>query len=210
MAGYTPLRGPNDDYLGPRFPAMSDAYDPVLQDMVLKAASSLNIEHKVRKNGTYCFLSGPTYETRAECRFLRTIGDTVGMSTVPEVIAAKHCGMKVLGLSLVTNKVIIEAHETQHANHQEVLEATKKAGKDVQDLVFKVISAPELKGFIDQIPTLSYPIKSAEAAPAAATCGSNHGCTRCEELREKYANRVALMFTFVFMGTVVFLMQKRY
>ena len=84
---------------------MSDAYDEKLQSIVLAAASELGLTDRVRPNGTYCFLSGPTYETRAECRFLRSVGgDAVGMSTIPEVIAAKHCGMKILGLSLITNK----------------------------------------------------------------------------------------------------------
>lgn len=127
IAGCTPLRGENNDRLGPRFPSLSDAYDEKLQAMVLDAAEKLQLGQRVRKNGTYCFLSGqfagnvmtwshssvfeyqyisgPTYETKAECRFLRSVGgDAVGMSTIPEVIAAKHCGMKILGLSLITNK----------------------------------------------------------------------------------------------------------
>lgn len=105
-AGNTPLAGPNDDELGPRFMALSDAYDERLQDFILDAAKRLQLAHKIRPNGTYGFFSGPAYETPTEARFLRSIGvDTVGMSTVPEIIAAKHCGMKILGLSLVTNKV---------------------------------------------------------------------------------------------------------
>lgn len=99
LAGNTPLRGPNDDLLGQRFPAMSDAYHPVLHDIVLSCAVDLNLTDIVRTKATYCYVSGPAYESKAESRFLRIIGgDAVGMSTVPEVIAAKHCGMSVLQL----------------------------------------------------------------------------------------------------------------
>eukprot|EP01039_Chlorochromonas_danica_P004101 gene4101-4490_t len=170
MAGNTPLRGPNDDDLGPRFPAMSDAYDPFLQKLVLEAAAQLSLTNKVRKDGTYCFLSGPTYETRAECRFLRNIGDCVGMSTVPEAIAAKHCGMKVLGLSLITNKVIIDKNDNSTANHEEVLEAVKMSGQDVESVVKAVLANPELKPFLAKVPALSYPsnfLKKLAGEPAA-------------------------------------------
>ena len=80
-----PLVGPNDDELGPRFPATSDAYDPVLQNIVLDAAKECDLQQVVRSDGTYCFVSGPNYESKKECRFLRMIGgDTVGMSTGTE------------------------------------------------------------------------------------------------------------------------------
>ena len=106
LAGKSPLVGPNDDTFGPRFPSMSDAYPPELRAIAVATARRLGLQSSVRSSGCYCFVSGPTYETSAECRLLiNSGGDTVGMSTVPEVVAAKHAGMRVLGLSLVTNKV---------------------------------------------------------------------------------------------------------
>ncbi|MHB8618942.1 MAG: purine-nucleoside phosphorylase, partial [Chloroflexota bacterium] len=101
MAGQHPLRGPNDDTLGARFPSMAAAYDPGLRSRAREAAGRLGW---VLREGIYVMVSGPSYETPAECRFLRTIGaDAVGMSTVPEVVVARHQGLAVLGLSLITN-----------------------------------------------------------------------------------------------------------
>ena len=116
-----PLKVENEA-VGPRFPSLSDAYDRELQTMVMEAAEALGLQHKVRPDGTYCHLCGPRHETMAEARYLRGLGgDSVGASTYPEVIAAKHCGMKVLGLSLVTNKVVFKQDKhTQHASHAEV------------------------------------------------------------------------------------------
>lgn len=94
-AGFSPLIGPNDETFGPRFPAMSEAYDVELRKAFFRAAigSDLNVEE-----GTYVFVAGPSYETRAELGALRNMGaDAVGMSTVPEVIVARHCGMRVFG-----------------------------------------------------------------------------------------------------------------
>ena len=112
LAGNNPLIGHNDDNVGPRFPAVSDTYDPTLQKKILECAKDLKIDKFIHKDATYCFVSGPSYESRAECKFLRSIGgDMVGMSTIPEIIAAKHCGMKVVGLSLITNAVVMENSE---------------------------------------------------------------------------------------------------
>lgn len=137
VAGNTPLRGINEDTLGPRFPAVSDAFDEKLQDFVIECAKKHKIENLIRKNGTYCFVAGPQYESKAESRFLRDAvkGDAVGMSTIPEVLAAKHCGMKILGLSLITNKVVVSKEQNIHASHAEVLDASKKAGIYVQNIV---------------------------------------------------------------------------
>ena len=89
MIGNNPLIGANDDGLGPRFPSVSDAYDKRLQEFIVNSSVKLGIRDRIRTNGVYCFLSGPTYESPTECRFLRQIGgDSVGMSTVPEIIAA--------------------------------------------------------------------------------------------------------------------------
>lgn len=101
LMGANPLRGPNPDFLGPRFPDMSAAYDPELRKIARQVARAANVE---LKSGIYAALSGPTYETPAEIQMLRAIGaDLVGMSTVPEVIAAHHMGARVLGMSCVTN-----------------------------------------------------------------------------------------------------------
>lgn len=116
-AGHNPLRGPNDPGLGVRFPAMSDAYDPDLLRLAQQAAAECNIP--VRK-GVYIMLAGPNFETPAELRVLRQWGaDAVGMSTIPEVIVARHGGMKVVGISNITNMAF--AGSGQPANHEEVL-----------------------------------------------------------------------------------------
>ncbi|WP_373044920.1 purine-nucleoside phosphorylase [Vulgatibacter sp.] len=96
-----PLHGPNDARLGPRFPDMSTAYDTTLGGLLDEVAAGLGADLRA---GVYCFLSGPTYETPAEIRMLRVLGaDAVGMSTVPEVIAAAHMGVPVVGISCITN-----------------------------------------------------------------------------------------------------------
>ena len=101
LLGDNPLVGPNDDRLGPRFPDMSDAYDARLRSTARAVALQRGIE---LREGVYVAVTGPNLETRAEYRFLRTMGaDVVGMSTVPEVIVAVHAGMRVLGLSIVTD-----------------------------------------------------------------------------------------------------------
>jgi purine-nucleoside phosphorylase len=101
LQGTSPLVGPNDDSLGPRFPDMSDAYDPELRAAAREAAGRLGLEVA---EGVYAAWLGPQFETPAEIRFIRAIGaDLVGMSTVPEVIAARHLGLRCLGISVVTN-----------------------------------------------------------------------------------------------------------
>lgn len=118
MAGLNPLRGPNLDRFGPRFPDMSQAYDPDLRAL----ARQLAVEEQIPfQEGVYVCLAGPSFETPADVRFLRTIGaDAVGMSTVPEVTVARHGGTRVLGLSGISNVLGAEAQET---THEEVLEA---------------------------------------------------------------------------------------
>jgi purine-nucleoside phosphorylase len=101
LMGTNPLIGPNLDEIGPRFPGMAGAYDSGLQEHARKVASELGEE---LREGVYAGLMGPTFETPAEIRMLSTLGaDAVGMSTVPEVIAARHAGMSVLGISMITN-----------------------------------------------------------------------------------------------------------
>jgi len=109
LLGDNPLAGPNDDRLGPRFPDMSDAYDSGLRAVAREVALARGIE---LREGVYVAVSGPNLETRAEYRFLRAIGaDVVGMSTVPEVIVAVHAGMRVLGLSIITDMCLPDALE---------------------------------------------------------------------------------------------------
>lgn len=155
LAGKNPLVGPNDDELGPRFPPSSNTYDPANQDLVLKAAKNLGFRDFIRKDGLYCFVSGPMYESRSECKFLSSIGGSaVGMSTVPEIIAAHASGMKVLCLSLITNKVIITGNEGPAASHEEVLEAVEKRAVQVQGLVQEIVKILNESGALGKLPDL--------------------------------------------------------
>jgi len=118
LQGSNPLAGPNDESVGPRFPDMSDAYSERYRTIAKEVAASLGIH---LHEGVYAALLGPSYETPAEIRYLRTIGaDLVGMSTAAEVIAANHMGLKVLGLSCVTN--LAAGLQVEKISHQEVLE----------------------------------------------------------------------------------------
>ncbi len=113
--------GPNLDEIGPRFPDMSQAYDKELSAIARKVAA----EHEISlQEGVYCGLSGPSFESPADLRFLRLAGtDAVGMSTVPEVIVARHGGLRVLGLSGISNKANLDGSTV--TTHQEVIEAGK-------------------------------------------------------------------------------------
>lgn len=133
LQGFNPLIGPNDDTLGPRFPDMSDAYSAELRGIAKTTAAELGIP---LDEGVYAALSGPTYETPAEIRYLRTIGaDLVGMSTVPEVIVANHMGMRCLAISCVTN--MAAGILPQKINHDEVLET----GRRVRDTLIRLLTA---------------------------------------------------------------------
>jgi purine-nucleoside phosphorylase len=119
MMGFNPLIGPNLDELGPRFPDMSQAYDRILSELARQAAAEAGIE---LREGVYAGLSGPSFEGPADLRFLRATGaDAVGMSTVPEVIVARHGGTRVLGISGISNKANLDGNTT--TSHEEVLEA---------------------------------------------------------------------------------------
>jgi purine-nucleoside phosphorylase len=124
MAGNSPLYGPNDPSLGPRFPDMSQAYDPELRGIAREVARSEGIP---MHEGVYAGLAGPSFETPADIRFLRTIGaDAVGMSTVPEVTVARHGGIRVLGVSGISNEAITDPTPGHASSHEEVLEAGRQ------------------------------------------------------------------------------------
>ncbi len=132
MAGANPLRGPNDETLGPRFPSMTRVYDPELAQLAVNAAREHNVP---LHQGVYAGLSGPSFETPAEIRFLRLIGaDAVGMSTVAEAVVARHAPyepggldrrLRVLGISGITNMAIDDPSSSAEAAHEEVLDTSK-------------------------------------------------------------------------------------
>lgn len=138
MAGAHALRGPNDDALGERFVGMSQAYDRELRTIARDAARASGIDiHE----GVYTCLSGPTFETPAEVRMLRTMGtDAVGMSTVHEVVVARHMGMRVLAFSAITNKSIDVIDSDMDANHEEVLEFGKMIVPKLKAIIRGVIN----------------------------------------------------------------------
>lgn len=136
LTGDNPLIGTNDDRLGVRFPDMSEPYAYDFIEKAENEARSLNI--RLRK-GVYAGVAGPNIETRAEWKFLRTIGgDAVGMSTVAEVIAARHAGMKVFAVSVITNECKTTSTE-EHVSHEAVIEAAEMAGKNLEQLFRKML-----------------------------------------------------------------------
>jgi purine-nucleoside phosphorylase len=139
LAGHNPLRGPNDERWGPRFPDMTPAYDPALLDLLRQEARSQGVP---LWEGTYAMVAGPSYETPAEIRFLRTVGaDAVGMSTAPEVVVARHAGMRVLGLSLITNvpQDFLGEDEDPEAMHKQVLAVGEHAVPALARLLMGVL-----------------------------------------------------------------------
>ena len=137
MAGNNPLMGPNEDSLGPRFPELTTAYDLELRALARAVAIE---QHVSLQEGVYFGLSGPFFETPAELRFLRLIGaDAVGMSTVNEVLAARHLGMRVLGFSGITNVARLSSDEGEPPNHEEVMAAAPKIAPKLQTIVLGVL-----------------------------------------------------------------------
>lgn len=135
MTGMNPLFGPNLDELGPRFPDMSQAYDRELMNKARKAAADSGVP---LREGVYCCLSGPSFEGPADLRFLRMAGaDAVGMSTVPEVIVARHGGMRAMGLSGISNKANLDGSTV--TTHEEVIEAGKIITPKVEKIVRGVL-----------------------------------------------------------------------
>jgi purine-nucleoside phosphorylase len=137
LMGVNPLRGPNDERFGPRFPDMTAVYSPELQELVVEEAKAINVE--VRR-GRYGALSGPSYETPAEINMLRNLGaDAVGMSTVPEAIVARHMGLEVLGISCITNMAAGMSDEP--INHEEVMATGDRVRATFTELLQRVIAA---------------------------------------------------------------------
>jgi purine-nucleoside phosphorylase len=135
MMGANPLMGPNIDELGPRFPDMSQSYDRQLMDVARMVTSNEGI---LLREGIYCALSGPSFEGPADLRFLRMAGaDAVGMSTVPEVIVARHGGMRVLGFSGISNKANLDGSTV--TTHEEVIEAGKIIAPKLEKIIRGVL-----------------------------------------------------------------------
>ena len=142
MMSDNPLKGPHLAQLGPRFPDLSEAYDKSCFEVFKNKAKELEIPIQ---SGVYIGLLGPTYETPAEVRMLRTLGaDAVGMSTVPESIAANHLGVRVVGISCITN--LAAGLSSQKLNHQEVINTSKTAAEKIKTLIFHSVSLLTQKG----------------------------------------------------------------
>ncbi|MCW5962026.1 MAG: purine-nucleoside phosphorylase [Pyrinomonadaceae bacterium] len=153
MMGINPLRGENDERFGPRFPDMTEVYALDYQDIAMAVAREVAVERAqseaaktgkpaapqpLLRRGVYCGLSGPSYETPSEIRMFRLLGaDAVGMSTVPEAIAARHMGIKVLGISCITN--LAAGISDESINHDEVMETGARVAGVFQELLSKII-----------------------------------------------------------------------
>lgn len=137
LMGSNPLIGLNDDTIGPRFPDMSEVYNKNLREIALNEAKKLNIDIK---QGVYAASTGPSYETPAEVRMLRTIGaDACGMSTVPEAIVANHAGMEVLGISCITN--MAAGIENKPLSHEEVVIQANVIKEAFKKLILNIVKS---------------------------------------------------------------------
>ena len=135
LTGQSPLTGPNMDEIGPRFPDMSHVFTPELQAICRDAAKGMGLE---LREGVYCWMPGPCYETPAEIRMLRLLGaDAVGMSTVPDAMAARHADMNVLGISCITN--MAAGVLDQPITHQEVLDTGRRIQANFRTLIDRII-----------------------------------------------------------------------
>ncbi|VDO05439.1 unnamed protein product [Rodentolepis nana] len=138
LCGFNPLCGANDERFGPRFPALSDVYTKELRQLALKVADEMGIMD-IMHEGVYLCVSGPTYDTPAEDRVLRLLGaDVVGMSLTAEAIVAHHCGMKVLAISLITDRCSFE-NGTHTSDHEEVLRASLESSETITSMVTQIL-----------------------------------------------------------------------
>jgi purine-nucleoside phosphorylase len=141
MVGLNPLHGPNDAQIGPRFPDMTQVYDPALRELAQQAAADLAIP---LQQGVYLMQAGPCFETPAELRLVRLMGaDAVGMSTVPEATVARHAGIRVLGFSGISNLVNMEPSDVE-VTHEEVLQAGKALVAKLTPLLKEILRRLEL------------------------------------------------------------------
>jgi xanthosine phosphorylase len=139
LQGGNPLVGPNDESIGPRFPPLADAYDPAWRAAMRTAAVAEGID---LARGVYCAWLGPSFETPAEVRMIRLLGaDAVGMSTVPETILARHCGLKVAALAVITNLGV--GLSDAPVDHAQTLRAAAGASEDLARLVRRFLSAQD-------------------------------------------------------------------
>jgi xanthosine phosphorylase len=137
LLGMNPLSGPNDEAYGPRFPDMRDAYDPDLRQRLRGAAKRARV---TLADGVYLAYPGPSFETAAEIRAFKRLGaDAVGMSTVPEAIVARHCGLRVAGLSVITN--LAEGLAPAPPSHQETLAVAGRAGRQLARVLTEFLKA---------------------------------------------------------------------
>jgi purine-nucleoside phosphorylase len=142
MLGVNPLTGPNDDAVGPRFPSLRDAYDPELRRALHATADSLGI---ALAEGVYLATAGPSFETPAEIRAFRTLGaDAVGMSTVPEVILARHAGLRVAAVSAITN--LAEGMGGEELSHEQTLRYANAAAGDLTRLIIEFCAGFDARG----------------------------------------------------------------
>lgn len=159
LAGNNALCGPNMELFGPRFPSLMDAYPVHLRQLAVDAADAISLPRAILHESIYAYVCGPSYESPSEAQALRNLGgDIVGMSTVPEVIVGVHSGMQVLGISLVTNKVVMRSAKrvlpvddgsVQHLadgneecvppSHAEVMANSQKRSDDLSALVSKIV-----------------------------------------------------------------------
>lgn len=138
LVGYSPLFGANDERFGTRFPSMTDAYDPALRQSALVAANRHGIE---LVEGVYVMVAGPSFETTAELQMFRLLGaDAVGMSTTPEVIVARHMGMRVMAMSVITNETLPDSANQDEPDHEDVLRAAAQATDRVTTIIRDVIA----------------------------------------------------------------------
>ncbi|XP_046881492.1 purine nucleoside phosphorylase 4a [Hypomesus transpacificus] len=144
LAGLNPLNGPNDDKFGPRFPPMSGVYDRELRRLAQDISKTMGVSQYIQE-GVYCMVGGPNFESIAEARLLHRLGvDAVGMSTAPEVLVASHCGMRVFGLSLITNKVVKCYDDPECVDHESVLEVSKLRSQTLQALVSELVGRMDI------------------------------------------------------------------
>lgn len=145
FAGNNPLQGPNDPRFGLRFPPMNNAYDPDLISTARNIIKDMKRESEFRE-GVYTCVGGPNYETVAELRLLKLLGvDAVGMSTVHEVITARHCDLTVFAFSLITNKCATDYGNTEAANHEEVLDTGNMRQQVVEEFLVRCVEAFQKK-----------------------------------------------------------------